>query len=66
MQAGFFPGIIFYFSIWYLREQHTFRMAIFYCGVLLSGAFGGILVSTKIFLASVYMTIFFVLIGLWY
>ncbi|CAF0831865.1 unnamed protein product [Adineta steineri] len=42
-QAGFFPGIIFYFSLWYIRKQHSFRMAIFYCGVLLSGAFGGIL-----------------------
>jgi len=44
-EAGFFPGVIFYFSLWYIRKDQAFRMAIFLSGAILAGAFGGILLS---------------------
>lgn len=40
MIAGFFPGLIFYLSIWYHRDQRTLRIVIFYLGAILAGAFG--------------------------
>ena len=29
MEAGFFPGIIFYLTFWYKREEHALRQSIF-------------------------------------
>ncbi len=44
-EAGFFPGVIFYLTLWYTRKDQAFRMAIFFLGAILAGAFGGIMLS---------------------
>ena len=44
-EAGFFPGVIFYLTLWYIRRDQAFRMAMFFSGAMLAGAFGGILLS---------------------
>ena len=44
-QSGLVPGIIFYLSLWYIRKDQAFRIGIFMSGVLLAGAFDGILVN---------------------
>src|SRR5947209_1839843 len=43
MEAGFFPGVAFYLSCWYLRVEHSFRLAIFFAMATMAGAFGGLL-----------------------
>ena len=40
-EAGLFPGVIYYFSFWYRREERAIRIAAFMCSATLSGAFGG-------------------------
>jgi hypothetical protein len=42
--ASYFPGIIFYFSIWYCKREQTMRIAIFLGAEMISNASGGILV----------------------
>src|SRR5436190_14157208 len=42
-EAGFFPGVAFYLSCWYLRREQSFRLAIFFSMATLAGAFGGVL-----------------------
>ncbi|KAJ3830758.1 major facilitator superfamily domain-containing protein [Lentinula raphanica] len=42
-EAGLFPGVIYLFSIYYLRRERRARVAIFFGGAALAGAFGGIL-----------------------
>ncbi|RUP50675.1 major facilitator superfamily domain-containing protein [Jimgerdemannia flammicorona] len=42
-EAGFFPGCLFLLSSWYKKHELAIRTAIFYCGSLISGAFGGLL-----------------------
>jgi MFS family permease len=42
-EAGLFPGIVFYFSMWYKRNERQFRVALFFSAASLAGAFGGIL-----------------------
>jgi len=42
-EAGLFPGVIYVFSLYYLRRQRRARVAIFFGGAALAGAFGGIL-----------------------
>ena len=32
MEAGFFPGIIFYLTFWYKKEEQAFRQTIFFTG----------------------------------
>lgn len=44
-EAGFFPGVAYYLSRWYTKDEFGFRMAMFLFGVPLSGAFGGLLAS---------------------
>ncbi|KAJ3533060.1 hypothetical protein NM208_g8155 [Fusarium decemcellulare] len=43
VEAVFFPGALFYLSIFYNRKQYAFRMALFYSGSQLGNAFGGLL-----------------------
>src|SRR5215813_8929829 len=43
MEAGYFPGVAYYLSMWYRRSEHAFRIAIFFSMATLAGAFGGIL-----------------------
>ncbi|KAF9463034.1 major facilitator superfamily domain-containing protein [Collybia nuda] len=42
-EAGLFPGVIFLFSVYYRRHERSWRIAIFFAGAALAGAFGGIL-----------------------
>lgn len=41
-EAGLFPGLSFYLNGWYRREEISRRMAFFWGGAVLAGAFGGI------------------------
>ncbi|KAF4554628.1 MFS-type transporter-like protein 1 [Elsinoe fawcettii] len=45
VEAPFFPGILFYLSKWYTKEELSLRMAIFYSGSLVSGAFGNLIAA---------------------
>lgn len=40
-EAGLFPGVIYVFSIYYKRRERGPRVAIFFGGAALAGAFGG-------------------------
>ncbi|KAE9395083.1 MFS general substrate transporter [Gymnopus androsaceus JB14] len=40
-EAGLFPGAIYIFSVYYLRRERMVRVAIFFGGAALAGAFGG-------------------------
>lgn len=42
-EAGLFPGVVFLFSVYYLRRERHWRVAVFFGGAALAGAFGGIL-----------------------
>ncbi|CAF1205233.1 unnamed protein product, partial [Didymodactylos carnosus] len=42
-EAGLFPGVVFYLSLWYTRREQTIRIALFYSAAVFSGAFGGVL-----------------------
>ena len=44
-ESGFFPGVVFYLSMWYKRNEQHYRIALFYSAASLAGAFGGIFVS---------------------
>jgi MFS family permease len=41
-EAPFFAGVAFLFSSWYTRKEMGMRLGIFFCGAMLSGAFGGL------------------------
>ncbi len=43
-QAGFFPGIIVYFSLWYRKRDQTMRIAILFGAAIISSALGSVLV----------------------
>lgn len=42
-ESGLFPGVVFYFSMWYKRRERQYRISLFFSGAALAGAFGGIL-----------------------
>ncbi|OAX85410.1 hypothetical protein ACJ72_00221 [Emergomyces africanus] len=42
-EAGFAPTAIYYFTLWYTREEVAFRTAIYVGMAALSGAFGGLI-----------------------
>ncbi|KAH6883728.1 major facilitator superfamily domain-containing protein [Coprinopsis sp. MPI-PUGE-AT-0042] len=42
-EAGLFPGIAFYLSLWYRRQDVARRIAIFFSAATVAGAFGGLL-----------------------
>ncbi|KAI0032906.1 MFS general substrate transporter [Vararia minispora EC-137] len=42
-EAGLLPGVTFYISLWYPRRMQASRIAIFFAGTTIAGAFGGIL-----------------------
>ncbi|KAF6763474.1 major facilitator superfamily domain-containing protein [Ephemerocybe angulata] len=42
-EAGLFPGITFYLSLWYRRQDVARRIAIFFSAATVAGAFGGLL-----------------------
>jgi MFS family permease len=42
-EAGFFPGILLYFTFWYKRSEQALRLALFMASSTFAGAFGGFL-----------------------
>lgn len=40
-EAGVFPGMVYYLSFWYKREERALRIACFLSSATLAGAFGG-------------------------
>ncbi|KAI9268042.1 major facilitator superfamily domain-containing protein [Phascolomyces articulosus] len=42
-EAGLFPGVIFYMTLWYTRKEIATRISIFFGCATLAGAFGGVL-----------------------
>ncbi|KAG9091592.1 hypothetical protein FRC06_000494 [Ceratobasidium sp. 370] len=42
-EAGLFPGVIYVFSVYYRRGERHWRVAVFFGGAAVSGAFGGVL-----------------------
>ncbi|CAF2267595.1 unnamed protein product [Rotaria magnacalcarata] len=42
-EAGFFPGMIIYISLWYRRREQTMRIILFFLAVTIAGAIGGVL-----------------------
>ncbi|KAK9761837.1 hypothetical protein K7432_012961 [Basidiobolus ranarum] len=42
-EAGLVPGIIFYLSLWYTRQEQVLRIAFFFSAATIAGAFGGVL-----------------------
>ncbi|KAF4598010.1 hypothetical protein EYR40_006359 [Pleurotus pulmonarius] len=42
-EAGLFPGITYYISLWYPRSKQAKRVAIFFSAATIAGAFGGLL-----------------------
>lgn len=47
-EAGLFPGVIYVFSVYYRRHERSWRVAIFFGGAALAGAFGGQLCSYQL------------------
>jgi len=41
-ESGYFPGIAFYLSMWYKRNEQLYRLALIIATVSLGGAFGGL------------------------
>ncbi|CAF0894710.1 unnamed protein product [Didymodactylos carnosus] len=42
-EAGLFPGVVFYLSLWYTRREQTLRLGLFFSAAVLAGSFGGVL-----------------------
>ncbi|KAF8639490.1 hypothetical protein AX17_001395 [Amanita inopinata Kibby_2008] len=42
-EGGFFPGVVFYLSLWYRRRDAALRIAIFFSAASVAGAFSGLL-----------------------
>ena len=44
-ESGLFPGVVFYLSMWYKRNEQHYRIALFLSSATIGGAGGGFLVS---------------------
>ncbi|KAB2104735.1 hypothetical protein AG0111_0g6499 [Alternaria gaisen] len=44
-EAGLFPGVNYYLSCWYKRQELGFRAALFFSAAALAGSFGGLLAA---------------------
>lgn len=44
-EAGLFPGVTYYLSCWYKRQEFGIRAAIFFSAAAVSGSFGGLLAA---------------------
>jgi MFS family permease len=42
VEAGLFPGIIYFTSVWYPKKQQAIRLGLFWSFSALSGAFSGV------------------------
>lgn len=50
-ESGLFPGVVYYFSMWYKRRERQYRVALFFSAASLAGAFGGILAYVSLSLS---------------
>ena len=46
-ESGLFPGVVFYLSMWYKREEQHYRVSLFFSAASLAGAFGGVLAYVR-------------------
>ncbi len=46
-QAGFFPSIVIYFSLWYRTRDQIIRIAILFGAAIIASALGNILVRIR-------------------
>jgi MFS family permease len=46
-ESGLFPGVVYYFSMWYQRRERQFRISLFFGFAALAGSFGGILAYVR-------------------
>ena len=46
--SAFIPGVVFYMSMWYKRNEQIYRIALFLSVFGVAGAFGGIFVSSPL------------------
>lgn len=44
-QAGFFPGMIIYFSLWYRKKEQTMRIALLFAAGIVASGIGCMLVG---------------------
>ena len=44
-EAGLFPGVTYYMSCWYKRNEFGKRLAIFSAAAAIAGSFGGLLAA---------------------
>ncbi|KAI0325823.1 MFS general substrate transporter [Cubamyces sp. BRFM 1775] len=42
-EAGLFPGVVYYLTLWYPRHMIQYRVGVFFGGATLAGAFSGLL-----------------------
>jgi MFS family permease len=42
-ESGLFPGVNYYITLWYRRQECAFRAAVFFSAATVAGAFGGLL-----------------------
>ena len=47
LESGLFPGVVYYLSLWYKREERHYRVSLFFSAAAVAGAFGGILAWGK-------------------
>jgi MFS family permease len=50
-ESGLFPGVVYYFSMWYQRRERQFRISLFFGAAALAGSFGGILAYVSLLIA---------------
>ncbi len=46
-ESGLFPGVVYYFSMWYKRRERQYRVSLFFSAAALAGSFGGILAYVR-------------------
>lgn len=43
IEAGLYPGVAYYITLWYPRHRAQFRQALFFSAASIAGAFSGLL-----------------------
>ncbi|KAI3391600.1 hypothetical protein diail_7058 [Diaporthe ilicicola] len=52
-ESGLFPGVVYYFSMWYKRRERQYRISLFFSAAALAGSFGGIIAYGISFMAGI-------------
>ena len=47
-EGALFPGVVFYLSMWYKRNERQYRVSLFFSAAALAGSFGGILAYVRV------------------